>query len=81
MWVMEDYLEASVLVIILFIAGLISAIIVYLVMRIISGIITRNNPSENEQSLLDFIAWLLAFLTWGIVDYYLYQYLKSSFYW
>ena len=78
---MEDYLEAWVVVIILFAAGLISAAIVYYAIQIIGGIITRNTTSEDTQALIGFIAWPFALLTWAIVDYFLFQLLRSSFYW
>lgn len=78
---MENYLEAWVVVIILFAAGLISAAIIYYVIRIIASIIIRNLPSEDTQSLIGFIAWPFALLTWAIVDYFLFQFLSTSFYW
>jgi hypothetical protein len=53
---MENYLEAWVVVIILFAAGLISAAIVYYAIRIIASIIIRDLPSEGTQSLIGFIA-------------------------
>lgn len=78
---MENYLEAWVVVIILFAAGLISAAIVYYAIRIIASIIIRDLPSEDTQSLIGFIAWPFALLTWAIVDYFLFQFLSTSFYW
>ena len=78
---MENYLEAWVVVIILFAAGLISAAIVYYAIRIIASIIIRDLPSEGTQSLIGFIAWPFALLTWAIVDYFLFQFLSTSFYW
>lgn len=78
---MENYLEAWVVVIILFVAGLISAVIVYYAIRIIAIVIIRNTPSEDAQSLISFIAWPFALLTWAIVDYFFFQSLRSSFYW
>ena len=78
---MEDYLKVWVVVIILFAAGLISAVIVYYAIQIIASMIIRNTPSEDTQSLIGFIAWSFALLTWAIVDYFLFQLLRSSFYW
>jgi hypothetical protein len=78
---MENYLEAWVVVIILFAACLISAAIIYYAIRIIASIIILNLPSEDTQSLIGFIAWPFALLTWAIVDYFLFQFLSTSFYW
>jgi hypothetical protein len=73
---MEDYLDAWIVVIILFIAGLISAAIVYYAIKIIGYIANRNNFSENSQAFVDFIAWFFALSTWAIVDYFLFQYFR-----
>jgi hypothetical protein len=78
---MEDYLEAWIVVIILFIAGLISAAIVYYTIMLIDKIINPDNPSEDIRSVVNIIAWLFALITWAIVDYLLFQYISSSFYW
>jgi hypothetical protein len=76
---MQEYFDAWKIVIILFLAGLISAAIVYYAIQIIDYISTRNDPSEEERSWLRFLAWPLAFITWVIVDYLLYPYVRSLF--
>lgn len=76
---MEDYSEAWVVVIILFAAGLISAAIVYYAIQIIGGVITRNTTSEEARSLIGFIAWPFALLTWACVDYFLFDFLRHHY--
>ena len=76
---MEDYLEAWVVVIILFAAGLISAAIVYYAIQIIGSIITRNTTAEETRPLINFIAWPFALLTWAIVDYFLFDFLRHHY--
>ena len=78
---MNDYLGAVVVVIVLFISGLASATIVYYAVQIIVDIKYRYDPSKAEQSILSFFAWPFALLAWAVVDYFLYQFIKSSFYW
>jgi hypothetical protein len=46
---MQEYFDAWKIVIILFLAGLISAAIVYYAIQIIDYISTRNDPSEEER--------------------------------
>jgi len=59
---MEDYLEAWIVVIILFIAGLMSAPVVYYAIKIISYMVNRNNLSENRLAFTDIIARFFALL-------------------
>jgi hypothetical protein len=76
---MEEYLDAWLIVIILFLAGLLSAIIVYYTVRVIDIILVRNDSIQETQSWIRFFAWPLALLTWAAVDYLIYPYIKSSF--
>ena len=76
---MEEYLDAWLVVIILFLAGLISATIVYYAVQIIDGMLVRNDSIKETQSWIRFLAWPLALLTWAAVDYLIYPYIKSSF--